>query len=166
MKFEIIQDPDQAIYVLRNAGKWLLKTGKNPSKWWRLENLNKEFLYKFVKPEELYVGLIDKNPAVAAVLQIEQNAQDWQAIDKSKNIPSLYIHWLAVHRNFAGTGLPAKMVSYANTFAKKRGISFLRADTNANITKLRRVYENLGFKCVNVLQESYRNTAFYQKEVN
>ena len=166
MKFEIIQDADQAIYVLRNAGKWLLKTGKNPSKWWQPENLNKEFLYKFAKSEEFYVGLADKRPAIAAVLQIGQNAQDWQLIDNGKNIPALYIHWLAVHRNFAGTGLSVKMISYASTFAKKHNLSFLRADTNADIAKLRKVYENLGFKCVSILQESYRKTAFYQKKVN
>ena len=49
---EIIQDMDQAILVLRNVSKWLKESGKNLSKWWKLENLNRDFLLQYAKPEE------------------------------------------------------------------------------------------------------------------
>ena len=123
MTLNIIQDTDQAMLVLRDAGKWLLKSGGKPSKWWQLQNLNKKFLFQYAKPEEFYVGLVDKKPAVAAILQIDQKAQDWEAIDKDKSKPALYIHWLCVHRHFSGKDLPKEMVNFAAKFAKKNNIN-------------------------------------------
>lgn len=82
---------------MRNAGRWLKKTGKKPSKWWQLQNLNRKFLLQYAKPKEFYVVLIDNKPAAAAILQINQRAQDWQGVDKNQSQPALYIHWLCVH---------------------------------------------------------------------
>ena len=58
MTLNIIQNVDQAIFVFRDAGKWLLESGKKLSKWWQLRNLNKKFLFEYAKPEESYVGVI------------------------------------------------------------------------------------------------------------
>lgn len=64
---KIVQDMDKAIGVMRSAGKWMKESGKNLSKWWRLENLNRKFLLRHAKEDEFYVGLVDGVPAVAAV---------------------------------------------------------------------------------------------------
>lgn len=48
-----IQDMDQAIGVMRSAGTWLADSGKNPSRWWRLENLNREFLLRHAKEDQI-----------------------------------------------------------------------------------------------------------------
>ena len=47
----ISQDMEKAISVMRNAGKWLEESGKNPSKWWQLKNLNPEFLLQHAKSD-------------------------------------------------------------------------------------------------------------------
>ncbi len=141
------------------------KRGK-PSKWWQLSNLNKQFLFQYAKPDEFFVGLVDRKPAVAAILQIDQKAQDWQIIDQDKPKPALYIHWLCVHRHFSGKGLPQKMIDFAVRLAQKNNIKLLRVDTNAREKKLRKIYEGLGFKLVGIQQEDYRKTAFYQKKVD
>ena len=162
---EIIQDMDQAISVLRNVSRWMEDSGKNPSKWWKLENLNSDFLSQYAKPEEFYVVLVDRKSAAAAIIQANQNSQDWSFIDKGKSTTAMYIHWLCVDRQFAGMGLPKIMVDFAEQQARDRNIKFLRVDTNADEMKLRSIYEKLGFHLVTIKKEDYRKTAFYQKDV-
>ena len=65
---ETVNDIDKAILVLRDAGKWLKESGQHVSKWWDLENLNKEFLLKYAKPEEFYVLITNNKPAAAEIL--------------------------------------------------------------------------------------------------
>lgn len=165
MNIEIRQNADLAIAVMRNAGKWLQDSGKNPSKWWKLENLNRNFLFRYAKPEEFYVALIDGKLAAAAILQFEQDAQDWKMIDGEKPQEAMYIHWLCVHRSFAKKGLPKIMSDFAAKKAREQNVSFLRSDTNAQIRKLRKVYEEIGFELVGIDDEGYRQTAFYQKTI-
>lgn len=162
---KIIQDMDRAIGVMRSAGTWLAVSGKNPSKWWKLENLNRTFLLKHAKIDEFYVGMIGGIPAVAAVLMIINDNQDWKTIDKDNPQRALYIHWLCVDRQFAGQGLPKVMVDFSQRLAKKNGISMLRLDAKADKEKLQDIYEDLGFRLVGTKQEDYRTSAFYQKTV-
>ena len=70
-----------------------------------------------------------------------------------------------VERQYASTGMPKLLVDFAEQKAIENNIDFLRADTNAQIMKLRNVYENIGFSLVSIEQEDYRQTAFYQKSV-
>ena len=156
---------DLAISVMRNAGKWLLESGKKPSKWWQLQNLNREFLLEYAKLEEFYVGTIRDKGAVAAILQFSQTSQDWQSIDKNNPKPALYIHWLCIDPKFAGMGLPKLMIDFAAQKAQSNNVNLLRADTNASEMKLRKIYEELGFDLVGIGQEDYRQTAFYQKRI-
>lgn len=141
------------------------ESGKEVSKWWKLENLNSEFLLQYAKPEEFYVALVIGKPAAAAILQLSQSAQDWHNIDKGQPRPALYIHWLCVSRKHSGKGLPKTMVDFAEQKARENGISLMRVDTNAKEKKLREIYEGLGFELAGVIQEDYRTTAFYQKNV-
>lgn len=161
----IVQDINQAILVMRDAGKWLKESGKSPSKWWRLENLNRKFLLQYAKPEEFYVALVDGKPAAATVLQLHQNVQNWQNVDKGQPQTALYIHWLCVHRDFSGMGLPKVIIDFARKLADEKNVRILRVDTNAEETKLRKMYEELGFQLVVEEQEDYRKTAYYQQLV-
>lgn len=166
MSITFVQDMDVAIRVMRNAGKWMAQSGKNPSKWWLLKNLNRKFLIRHAKENEFYVGLVDGEPAVAAVLMILDSNDDWKSIDGDQPKKALYIHWLCVARRFAGRGLPNIMVDFATRLAKNNGVGLLRLDANAEKKKLQAMYDNLGFKLIGTKQESYRKTAFYQKELD
>lgn len=160
-----IQNMDQAIGVMRDAGKWLSESGKNPSKWWKLENLNRTFLLQHAKVDEFYVGLVGGVPAVAGVLLFLENDQDWKSIDHDHPKRALYIHWLCVDRQFAGRNLPKVMVDFAARLAKKNDTDLLRLDANADKKKLQNIYEDLGFRLVGTKQENYRKRAFYQKSI-
>ncbi len=162
---EVVQNMDLAIPVMQEAGKWLQESGKNPSKWWLPENLNPKFLLQYAKEHEFYAAIANDKLAAAAIFQLSQSAQNWHNIDIDNPQPALYIHWLCVSRTFAGQGLPKIMIDFAAGLAKENNIQLLRADTNAEIIKLRKIYENLGFSLVSIEDEDYRRTAFYQKKL-
>ncbi len=83
---------DLAISVIRGAGAWLLESGKNPSKWWQLQNLTPEFLLQYAKPEEFYVVLVNKKPAAAAILQRSQTLKIGKiSINQNQNLQSIFI---------------------------------------------------------------------------
>ncbi len=161
----IIRDMDRAIGVMQEAGKWIVDSGKKSTKWWKPENLNKEFLLRYLRPDEFYVVLVDGVPAAAAGLQIARNSQDWKTVDGDNAQPALYIHWLCVSRAFAGKGIPQILMDFAATLAKKQTIGLVRVDTDADEGKLRAMYESFGFALQKVQKEEYRRSALYQKQI-
>lgn len=163
MTINFTQDIDKAIAVMYNAARWLEDSGLKPSKWWRPQNMNRDFLLRYTEPDEYYVVLIDGQPAASMVLQETERNQSWQTVDGNKPQKALYLHWLCVHRDFAGKNLPQHMVDFSQKLAKKKKIKFLRVDCNADEIKLREVYERLGFKLIKIVKEEYRRTAFYHK---
>lgn len=166
MKLSFVQNFELALYVLRDAGTWLLESGKKPSKWWDLKNLNKSFLLQFASEEEFFVGCVDGAPAVAAVLQVSSETKEWEDIDCSRFCPALYVHWLCVAREFAGNQLSTDMILFAKKIAKQKDAKYIRVDTNASSKKLRDLYEGMGFTLVGIKKEEYRNTALYQITVS
>ena len=162
---EIVQDIDKAILVLYDAGKWLKETGKNTSKWWDPQNMNKDFLLKHSEPNEFYALLIDGKPAGAMILQENERNQSWKSIDKDRSVEALHVHWLCVARQFSGRDLPKKLVEFAVEHARRRGFKRLRLDTDANKEKLMKMYERLGFTLMGVDQDEEEKTAFYEKRV-
>lgn len=57
------------------------------------------------------------------------------------------------------------IVDFAAKLARSNRVFLLRADTNADEIKLRKIYENLGFRLAAIEQEDYRRTAYYQKRL-
>lgn len=162
---KIIQDMDQALLVMNDAGQWLLESGKNPDKWWHPKNMNKTFMLKHAEPSEFYVALVEGKPAASVVLQDNERNQSWEPVDKGEPMQALYLHWVCVSRGFAGMNLPRALVDFANQQAKIRQFKLLRLDTNADEGKLCKVYEDLGFKLMAIEQEADGRVAYYQKEV-
>lgn len=164
-KLAIIQNDKLAIEVLFSVGVWMEKADIKTSCWWQPKNLNKEFLFNYAKPEEFYVGLIDLKPSAAMVLQINESNQEWSDIDKGLKKTALYIHWLGVTEESKGKGFSKQMVDFAKELAISKGIFLLRLDTDAEEIKLKQKYESMGFVLLAEIQEEYRKTAFYQKEL-
>jgi len=161
----IIQDMNKAISVMHNAGQWLLDNGKEPHDYFHPDNMNSDYLLKYVKPSEFYVAIVNGKPAASLVLQEDERNQSWESVDKGNTKQALYIHWLAVHRDFAGKGLSQVMINFAVKEAKLRGFKIIRLDTDANESKLVKLYENLGFKHVHTEHEEDIDTAFFQMNI-
>jgi GNAT superfamily N-acetyltransferase len=161
----VIQDADLAIDIMYKVGKWLVDSGLNPEEYFLPENMNHEYLLKHVEPNEFYVILIDDKPAASVVLQENQRNQSWECVDGKERKEALYIHWLAVNREWAGKGLPKVVLDLAIREAKKRGYKLIRLDTIASQPKLRKVYDDLGFKAVHIGEGEFEDTVFYELKI-
>jgi len=155
------QDIDAAIIVMRQASKNLSKKWKSISKWWDLENLNKNFLLQYHISQEFYVGYYNDIPAVAAILQKSSEDKLWSLIWKGKD-SAFYIHYLCVNPEFSWTWLVKKIINFTSELAKKHNITQIRVDTNAQEKKLCSIYEKNGFQLVQIIEEDYRKTALYE----
>ncbi len=161
----VLQDMDIAISVMRKTGQWMLDSGKKPSKWWQPQNMNKDFFSEYAEPEDFYTAIANGKPAAAAIFQWNQRNQDWSSVDQNESQKALYIHWLCVDREFAQMDMPKLMIDFAGELAQTKQVTLLRVDTNADEKKLRGIYEKLGFQLVKILEEEYRTTAFYEKDL-
>ncbi|HVT01365.1 MAG TPA: GNAT family N-acetyltransferase [Patescibacteria group bacterium] len=162
---KFINNPDVVISIMKQAGEWMENTNKHPSKWWKPENMNEHFLMQYAEPGDLFVGMAGDEPAISAILQFDERNQSWESVDGNEPKKALYVHWLCVNRNYAGKGYPEKMINFATKIAREKKIKYLRVDTTFSKKKLRKIYEDLGFSLAGTLKESYRTTAFYQKEL-
>jgi GNAT superfamily N-acetyltransferase len=81
---------------------------------------------------------------VAGVMKLEsEDLLFWPDVAKGE---SLFVHRLAVRRAFAGGTISRKLLDFANAEAIHRGLSYLRLDCAADKSKLRKVYEDFGFR--------------------
>jgi len=163
IKFQ--NDVDRALLVMKNASEWLEQSGKKPNKWWQSKNMNRAFMLKHAEPEEFFVAIVDGKLAASVILQDNERNQSWKSIDRLQKKSAIYVHWLAVVREFSGRNLPKEFVDFAGKQAKRQNLKLLRLDTDANEGKLCKLYENLGFVLMGVEQEGSHKTAFYQKAI-
>lgn len=159
---QIVTDSDQAIAVMHHVGTWMEEAGLHPSKWWQPQHMNRQFMLQHAEPEEFFVLLIDDQPAASCVLQDSERNQSWQAVDGDQSQPALYVHWVCVHRDYAGQNLVTDLIKFAKEQAIERGFTRLRLDTDADQPKLCELYESLGFKKVGEEQDGSHHTAFYE----
>ena len=102
--------------------------------------MNLDFLGQYAKPDEFFVAIVEGRPAAAAIIQQEQTAQDWSSVDKGSPPKAMYVHWIAVEREFAGKGLPTILINHAEKLALENDISVVRLDTNSDEPKLFNLY--------------------------
>lgn len=140
--FKIVQgEVEEAIKVMREAAIWARSAGL---KVWKDEALTRENLLKYAGEEEFCVGQVSGKNACCMILQWEDKLF-WPKAEKNE---AGYVHKLCVRREYAGQGLPAKMMEFAIVECKKRNINYLRLDTGWNKVKLCNLYKSLGFHLV------------------
>jgi len=175
-KVKIIQSFEKGIVVMHNAGLWMEKSGLKPNKWWKPENMNRNFILKHTEPDEFYVALVGDKPAASMVLQETERNQSWKSVDGDKPKRALYLHWLCVQRDFAGKGFPKVMVEFAKGAEKPTvkggflGVLELTADQVLELAKLpgknELIVQLLGglqspaYGLVNVLQGNLRKLVY------
>lgn len=140
MNLTFTQNIDLAIQVLQKVSKGMVESGKKVSKWWKLENMKREFLLQYAQEDEFFVVLNDNIPVATVVLQQNGDAQDWEKIDNGIKKNALYIHWLCVIPEYSGRGVSEKMMEFISEYAKENNLEVLRVDTTASEIKLRKIY--------------------------
>jgi GNAT superfamily N-acetyltransferase len=80
---------------------------------------------------------------------------------------SAYVHGLVVRRSDAGVGLGAELLAWAESQAAHAGREFVRLDCVDSNDRLRRYYEDRGYKPVGrkVLPEPWSPVALFEKRV-
>lgn len=129
---------------------------------WEKEHVTWKGLSEYFVIEDFLVAYIENEP-VGCMALIDHDPEFWNDVEKGQ---SLFIHKLAVKRDYAGHGIAKTLINYALEFGKEHGIPALRLDCHKNKTKLRSMYENLGFVFVGEKQvfEDY-HAAFYIKDI-
>lgn len=130
---------DLAVEVMQEVARWCIESG-NPM--WSLEELTREKLLRHPPAEDSFlVAWSGGTPAASMILQWH-DPQFWPSVKENE---SGFIHKLCVRRGFAGKGLSTKMVEHAVRECSRRGIGYLRLDTDVTKPKLCGLYERMGF---------------------
>jgi GNAT superfamily N-acetyltransferase len=111
---------------------------------WPVEALTQARLEQQYPAGQGYIGWLD-DQAVATMILLPRDEEFWPGKPASE---ALYLHKLAVHPDWQKQNLSAQMIRAAVLETQAAGREFLRLDTAAERTKLRAIYEGLGFHTV------------------
>lgn len=150
----------RAISVMKEVAAWGRERGYRvwPDQWLTQE----ELITPNAQPENFCIGTVDEETACAFILQ-------WEDPDYWPNAPkyeAVYLHKFCVCRQFAGMGMTKLVVDAIKEVCRKRGIRYIRLDTDLDEKAVRKIYLNAGFKIVDILDYSNRRSlALYELEV-
>lgn len=108
---------------------------------WDEESIKWNSLSKDYQINDFYINYQNRVP-VACIAITDLDTKYWPEIPKGK---SLYIHKLAVKREFAGKGISKELINFAKNLSIRNGINSLRLDCNLQRNKLKMLYENEDF---------------------
>jgi len=125
--------------ILIDAVIWMKKNKLQNQ--WNEDSIKWNSLSKDYQINNFYIDYHNGVPA-ACIAITDLDSKYWSEIPQGE---SLYIHKLAVKREFAGKGISKELINFAKKLSLKNGINSLRLDCNLQRNKLRMLYENEGF---------------------
>ncbi|MBP1756048.1 MAG: hypothetical protein H6Q59_2446 [Firmicutes bacterium] len=142
--------------ILLDAVNWMSKRGE-PNQW-NETNVKWSILSKSYKINNFYIAYHNGQPSAIMALT-DYDPTYWPNIPKGE---SLYLHKLAVKRLSAGKGASKELIDFAKNLAHNNGIKAIRLNCNQHRAKLRAIYENEGFVCVEEKSfDGINDTALY-----
>lgn len=152
-------DIESAILIMKEVAKWLTNKGEPI---WEINNLTKEkLLGASLSGNNFYTAWENSKPIAAMILQWH-DPEFWPNI---RPFESGFIHKLCVCREYAGKGISTKMILFAETECKIKGIKKLRLDCDGNRPKLCSFYETHGFKQIDRKMIGIYDVVFYEKNI-
>jgi len=147
------------VAVLKDAAIWLKNEGME---MWDPNQLSAVHLLKYNSIDQLFIGYMNHEAAAVMILQ-EEDPTFWPDAKGD----SLFIHKLAVRRDYAKQGYSRAMIQWAKTRARSLNKKYVRLDCAADRPKLREFYELQGFQKVSerIMFGTYP-TAFYEVEIH
>jgi GNAT superfamily N-acetyltransferase len=128
----------QTSHVLSEAVAWM--TERNNSLWQANE------VTPAAIEQDVFAGRYHQVSLKAgAVAVFKLDVADSTYWPESSPNDALYVHRIAVLRSHAGFGIPSLIINYAEQVALRLKIDRLRLDCQRSRTKLRHLYEGLGF---------------------
>lgn len=160
-KIEIVYNKfEEAIAVMKEVAKWGRQQGYRvwPDEWLTPD----ELITEEAKAEYFCVGKVDGNTACALILQRSDSVY-WK--DSSK-VQAVYIHKLCVKREYAHRNMTRMVVEAIKEECRKNGIKYIRLDTGLDEKVVRKIYLNVGFKIVDIIDyDNGRSMDLYEMEV-
>lgn len=151
---------NEAIEIMREVAAW----GRNNGlRLWQDDWLTKEKLITTeAHPENFYIGKIGIHTVCAFILQWS-DSEYWTSAQKNE---AVYLHKLCVRREFAGRNMAKLVIEAIAKLCGERGIKYIRLDTALDEKEIRKIYLNIGFKIVKIIDHpNGRSTALYELEV-
>jgi GNAT superfamily N-acetyltransferase len=131
-------DTPTIVGILSEAARWLEQTGNI---MWRDNELLPSSIAVDVNAGSFFIAECDGEAAGVIKFQLE-DALFWPDVPQGE---SAFVHRLAVRRKFAGGGISSIILNWAVEQARSLDKKYLRLDCEVSRTKLRAVYERLGF---------------------
>jgi len=129
-----------ALRILREAAAWAISRGVEV---WTDAELHEQDFVTAASLGQLVMGFCADRPAATLLLQPSDPVYWPNAVPHT----ALYLHKIAVLREFAGRGWLTRLVDFAANDARGRGIPCLRLDTLCK-SPLQDLYERHGFTAV------------------
>ena len=117
---------------------------KDISNKWNSENIKWENLKKDYKISDFFILYYNKYPAGCIAITDE----DRTYFSNCKKGENIFLHKMAVKRNFAGNDLSTYLINYAKKYAAENNKKSIKLDCNMKRGKLRELYEKNGFVLV------------------
>ncbi|WP_225846965.1 GNAT family N-acetyltransferase [Streptomyces sp. HPF1205] len=144
--------------LLREASAWLASRGIDQ---WQFPP-HSDRIRRALQRGEVFLATVGDQPV--ATLQVDDHAdlEFWTQEDEPGD--ALYVHRMAVTREFAGTGIGSTLLDWASERAAAAGKSWLRLDAWKDNVKLHSYYADHGFSLVRVVDLPHRGSgALFQR---
>lgn len=83
-----------------------------------------------------------------------------------RNDKAVYLHKLCVRREFSHMNMTIKVIEAIKTECKSSGKKYVRLDTNLSEKVVRKIYLDIGFKIVRIIDyDNGQSIALYEMEV-
>lgn len=145
---------------MKEVAEW----GRNKGhRVWLDEWLTKEELItEEVQPINFCVGKIRDEYVCAFILQ-EIDSEYWSF---AVNDESVFLHKLCVRRKYAHMNMTKHLIEAIKKECKLRSKKYIRLDTNLDEKVVRKIYLDIGFKIVKIIDyENGHSMALYELEL-
>jgi ribosomal protein S18 acetylase RimI-like enzyme len=159
-------DANDIIMLRRNAADWLRGMGTDQwQKPWPSPEAEIERLKKSIAVETTYIVRFFSEPVATFAIDDFADPDLWTEDEQCES--ALYIHRIAVHRDYSGVRLGAILIELIMASVRVKGSQcrWLRVDVWATNHKLQQYYRNLGFEHVRTIESEYPSGALFQLEV-
>lgn len=165
-----VEDLELIREILKESALWLRSTG---STQWSdvLEGRDNHNVPLAIQRGEVYYATIGDNPGGMFILWANQSDWDAGLWGQDSNEQWLYLHRLAIRRQFAGTELSSFLIQAAKEVSSNRRKKGIRLDCMAEKDYLNQFYLRVGFTLIQTVKEwdtGEQKTDFnlYQYSVN
>ncbi len=138
--FRLATPADQPVVseIYRGVCAWLHDVKGIADQWER--DIPEQEIENEILSNQFYLAYLDREPAGG--FKLTEKDEIWQGWDGA----ALYVHSLAIRREFAGRGLGRRVLDSIQEMARARGKQYVRLDCMYENPGLRQYYVDAGFE--------------------